>query len=182
MDASNLPDLPSEGPNALALQPHAGMAQRIITSMAAWDRIMLDDSTEAGSAHLFHPPEVSPPSISASKLLQRSLARAASLLGVVIQSGSQAPEAEGCVRQVLNEHAVAKGLRVELKHGAPPRHRLDDPARLLVAGQQGVLDEDGPCASPYVIWDGGMGRIFCHVEDLWLVTRPSNAPSSRDGG
>jgi hypothetical protein len=157
--------------------------ERVVASMAEWDRIMLDDSIEASGAtpQMVDPQEAEPPSILARKELKRPMARAASEMSFVAQSvadaeaavaspeSSTSPAIEGYVRHVLTENGVAVGLRVELKQGAPPRHRLDDPTRLLVAGQQGVLDEEGPCASPYVIWDGGMGRIFCHVEDLWLL-------------
>ena len=185
---------------AAVAAPRMSVAQRVLASMASWDRIMLDDPLAGGAAT----PQAesqrqggnsrqSAGTISAQlhALLVRAVGgveRGAANSGAAaprpppVGQGGESPDEEGAqapavapppsvARHPLTEHTVTKGLRVELRPEAPPRHRLDDPSRLLLPGAQGVLDEDGPCASPYVVWDGGAGRIFCHVEDLWLVVQ-----------
>ena len=64
---------------------------------------------------------------------------------------------------------VRRGARVELKPDAPEKFRADEPGTILLPGARGVIDEDAPCATPYVHWEGGAGRIFFHISDLYLV-------------
>jgi hypothetical protein len=174
--------------------PAMSLTARVLTSMASWDRIMLDDALGGGAetpeAEAVVPGQARASAITISAQLHALMSRAvagsarrpaadsdvvAARPSPVVEEAAAAevalPASSGVARHVLTEHTVAKGRRVELKPEAPPRHRLDDPSRLLVGGAQGTLDEDGPCASPFVVWDGGAGRIFCHTEDLWLLVQ-----------
>ena len=176
--------------------PAMNLTTRLLTSMAHWDCIMLDDALGGGAAtpeaEAGQPGQARASAGTISAQLHALLSRAvagsagrpvgdsdavAARPSPVVEEDEAAaadvasPASGGFARHVLTEHTVARGLRVELKPEAPPRHRLDDPSRLLVGGAQGTLDEDGPCASPFVVWDGGAGRIFCHTEDLWLLVQ-----------
>ena len=125
-----------------------------------------------GQAHAANVPTASPTDLASGRTQSAPaapdwLARRLARLGSGASSGDIAAQGAAMYdRHALHVADVRRGVRVELKAGAPERFREDAPGRILLPGSQGVIDEDAACVNPFVVWDGGAGRMFFHVDDL----------------
>jgi len=146
------------------------------SNMAHWDRLRLLNGpgafafTDAGAGGM--PVAAAPAAASAAAILPVLSAAAPPPPPPPPQPRSRAARARAAApvdKYELLLADVRRGARVELKPDAPEKFRADTPGTILLPGARGVIDEDAPCANPYVHWEGGGGRIFFHISDLYLV-------------
>jgi len=158
-------------------------------NMAHWDRLNLlngpgavaftDASSSVVGADADAAAGGAPIAASAAAILPVLSGAAAAAAAVPPQRSSRAARAAASAvvdRFELLLADVRRGALVELKPDAPAKFRADAPGSVLLPGARGVVDEDAPCVNPYIIWDGGAGRVFFHISDLYLIV-----PAQRRG-